>query len=89
MHSRRSWAHDQGLVHTHARAWEGLSRQASLGGLCDKDFSVAIGFGYSVLRHSLGVATRPGLWALLRQARAQRTRQKSSIATENSLNSLS
>ena len=33
--------------------------------LCrDRVFSVAIGFGYSVSRHSLSVATGSGLWAL-------------------------
>ena len=34
----------------------------------DRDFSVATGFGCSVSRHNLSVSTRPGLWAVSRQA---------------------
>ena len=57
----------------------------------DRDFSVATGFGYSVSRHSLGVATGPGLWAVSRQVCAQRTTEelchdrKFSVAIENYL----
>ena len=67
MHDRLSCTHDQGLAHTcaHARVPGKACLDKPPWMLCrDKDFSVATGFGCSVSRHSLGVETGPGLWAV-------------------------